>query len=186
MKSKADYRQLFKRNMEELSDLTAKEESNNLCDLMKRQSYYQKAELIGLFIPKGKEVDATPLIEAAWDAGKHIAVPKVIKGTREMTFYSITSFKELEPTFFGLFEPKPDQCQKVDPSQIDLMIVPGLGFDNAGYRIGYGGGYYDTYLKSYDGVTAALAYSCQLVDKLPTEAHDQKVDHLLAPDGVLL
>ena len=75
---------------------------------------------------------------------------------------------------------------KIDPSQIDLIIVPGAGFDRLGNRLGLGGGFYDRFLqKTPRALKIALAFQFQIVDKIPVESHDQKIDAIVTSEGVI-
>lgn len=100
-----------------------------------------------------------------------------------MQFREMRSYDELENVYMDLFEPRMDATQLITSDQIDLIIVPGLVFDRRGYRIGYGGGYYDRYLQTYQGLKISLAYSFQTTDTLPHEEFDIPVDHIITEDG---
>ena len=106
---------------------------------------------IGVTISRFPEVDTQPIIEAAWKWENKIAVPKCIRETKEMDFRLLTSFDELETVYMDLLEPIVEQTESMGKEEIDLQIVPGVVFSNEGYRIGFGGGYYDRYLKDYKG-----------------------------------
>ncbi|MBZ5749742.1 MULTISPECIES: 5-formyltetrahydrofolate cyclo-ligase [Metabacillus] len=143
------------------------------------------AQTIAVTISTGREVDTTHIIEKAWQEKKNIVVPKCHPEMKTMDFRLITSFNQLERVFFGLLEPKVEETEKVNPNQIELMIVPGIVYDRRGYRIGYGGGYFDRYLPHYKNQTLSLAFSSQIVDIVPTEAHDIAVSALITEDGVI-
>ena len=91
--------------------------------------------------------------------------------------------KQLAKTSFGLLEPQGD-LEVVEPSQIDLIHVPGLAFTTEGYRIGYGGGYYDRYLEHFAGHTMSTIYPCQ-VQEFNLENHDIPVQEVLTYEGNL-
>ena len=91
--------------------------------------------------------------------------------------------KQLAKTSFGLLEPQGD-LEVVEPSQIDLIHVPGLAFTREGYRIGYGGGYYDRYLEHFAGHTMSTIYPCQ-VQEFNSENHDIPVQEVLTYEGNL-
>jgi 5-formyltetrahydrofolate cyclo-ligase len=118
------------------------------------------------------------LIEAALEAGKRVAVPKVIG--QEMEFIYLSSLKELSIGYQGIEEPA---GTLVAAEKKVLMIMPGLAFDKAGNRVGYGGGFYDRYLnknQDKDFVKLALAFDFQIVDSLTAEACDEPVDAILS------
>ncbi|MRX72633.1 5-formyltetrahydrofolate cyclo-ligase [Bacillus lacus] len=146
---------------------------------------WERAETIAFTISRGKEVDTFSMIEQAWKEGKTVAVPKCEPKTKEMIFRALTSFDELETVYFGLQEPIPARTALLSKEELDLIFVPGICFDHKGFRIGYGGGYYDRYLKGYKGETAAMAFSMQLLPEVPFEKHDIPVQYIFSEDGVI-
>ena len=120
------------------------------------------------------------LIEAAWKAGKEVAVPKVTE--KEMVFIRLTDFNQLAPGYFSI--PEPETGEEIFWEE-GLMIMPGVAFDKKCRRVGYGGGFYDTLLAGpAAGVPlAGVCFPCQLLDDLPMEAHDRHVDMVIAPGG---
>lgn len=146
-----------------------------------QETSIKEAEIIGVTISNIPEVDTIYLIEALWQLGKTVAVPKCDPQTRQMAFYAIDSFAQLETVYMHLREPITASCQFVDANEIDVMLVPGVVFDKRGYRIGYGGGYYDRYLLKYSGKLLSLIFDEQLREEVPTEVYDCPVDVLLTP-----
>lgn len=115
----------------------------------------------------------------AWEQEKRVAVPKCDPYSHTMDFHTITSFTDLEKVNFPFFEPKVGQTKKAYPHTIDLLIVPGLVFDYEGYRIGYGGGYFDRYLQHFSNAAVSLALACQVIPQIERESFDQKVNKLI-------
>ncbi|WP_318615024.1 5-formyltetrahydrofolate cyclo-ligase [Sporosarcina sp. YIM B06819] len=146
---------------------------------------FLRADMIGITLSHFPEVDTRPLIEAAWRAGKRIAVPKCIQATREMDFRVITSYTHLETVYMNLLEPIVEETVAVEKEAIDLQIVPGVVFSNEGYRIGFGGGYYDRYLADYNGRMLSLAFDCQMSQAVPIEGHDIPVHKIVTVDRVI-
>ncbi len=146
---------------------------------------WKDASTIAITISRTPEVDTYPIIHEAWQTGKTIVVPKCHQQTRTMTFHGIQSFEQLESVFFGLLEPIVSQTVEVHKSRIDLVIVPGLGYTTKGYRIGFGGGYYDRFLSDYEGKTISLAFPEQIKPSLPLEPHDIPVRKLITPEEVI-
>lgn len=146
-------------------------------------SYYQQATVIGCTISQAHEIDTSPIIEQAWKDNKEIVVSKCYPKQKELSFRKLTSFKQLETVYFGLKEPKEEETEEMGKERIDLMIVPGLLFDERGYRIGYGGGFYDRYLSDFEQTTIALATEEQLVQKVPNDPFDIPVHHLITELG---
>ena len=115
---------------------------------------YKSCKQLLVYVSKEIEVDTLKLIEAALRDGKRVAVPRCITQDTQMEFYYIRSMQDLEKGTFGVWEPIPVKCEKVEDFRHALCIVPGLSFDAQGYRLGYGKGYYDRFLNGFDGVTA--------------------------------
>jgi len=147
-----------------------------------QEPYIIEANTIGITISNKPEVDTIHLIEELWQLGKKVAVPKCNPKTREMTFYAIDSFAQLETVYMHLCEPIPEKCEFVDANEMDVILVPGVVFDKFGYRIGYGGGYYDRYvLNCSKGKLVSLLFDEQLYEQVPTDAHDCPVDIIVTP-----
>jgi len=149
-------------------------------------SGWQQATTVALTVSKGQEINTMPIIEKAWEEGKIVCVPKCHPETKTMTFRAIRSFDELETVYFGLKEPIEAITEEIAPQAIELMIVPGICFSNDGYRIGYGGGYYDRYLQQVKSPTVSLAYSFQVMEQLPIEPHDIPVDVIITNEKVIV
>lgn len=128
------------------------------------------------------EVDTRALVRAAWDAGKVVAAPRVT-GSRTLAWYRLEPADELETSHMGIEEPQADAARLVDADELSpdaLALVPALAFDERGYRLGYGGGFYDTFLARFSGVSVGLAREGALVASLDAlgvlEPHDRAVD----------
>ncbi|WP_261079635.1 5-formyltetrahydrofolate cyclo-ligase [Streptococcus mitis] len=137
--------------------------------------FYQEAKTIATYLSFPHEFQTRELIEQALKDGKKVLIPKTYpKGRMDFVVYNP---QQLVKTSFGLLEPQGD-LEVVDASQIDLIHVPGLAFTREGYRIGYGGGYYDRYLEHFTGYTLSTVYPCQIRDFSP-ENHDIPVQEVL-------
>ena len=143
--------------------------------------FYQKAKVIATYLSFPHEFQTQGLIEQALKDGKKVLIPKTYPQGR-MGFV-VYNPQQLLKTSFGLLEPQGDLLV-VDPSQIDLIHVPGLAFTTEGYRIGYGGGYYDRYLGNFTGHSMSTIYPCQ-VQKFIPEDHDVPVQEVLIYEGNL-
>ena len=146
-----------------------------LTDQFLKHPFYQEAKVIATYLSFPHEFQTQELIEQALKDGKKVLIPKTYsKGRMDFVVYHP---QQLAKTSFGLLEPQGD-LEVVDASQIDLIHVPGLAFTTKGYRIGYGGGYYDRYLKHFTGHTLSTVYPCQIRDFSP-ENHDIPVQEVL-------
>ncbi|CJD55599.1 5-formyltetrahydrofolate cyclo-ligase [Streptococcus pneumoniae] len=146
-----------------------------LTDQFLKHPFYQEAKVIATYLSFPHEFQTQGLIEQALKDGKKVLIPKTYP-KRRMDFV-VYDPQQLVKTSFGLLEPQGD-LEVVDASQIDLIHVPGLAFTMEGYRIGYGGGYYDRYLEQFTGHTLSTIYPCQIRDFIP-ENHDIPVEEVL-------
>ena len=152
-----------------------------LTDQFLKHPFYQEAKVIATYLSFPHEFQTQELIEQALKDGKKVLIPKTYpKGRMDFVVYNS---QQLVKTSFGLLEPQGD-LEVVEPSQIDLIHVPGLVFTTEGYRIGYGGGYYDRYLKHFPDHTLSMIYPCQVQQFMP-ENHDIPVQEVLVDEGNL-
>ncbi|EUJ41678.1 5-formyltetrahydrofolate cyclo-ligase [Brochothrix campestris] len=141
---------------------------------------WQKATTIGITMSKAPEIATQPIIEQAWAEQKRVVIPRTQSNERLLLFCNYTKSTPTQ-SLRGIEEPLPTAAV-IDAATIDLLIVPGVAFNTAGYRIGFGGGYYDRLLGIYRGTTISLAFSEQLVTELPVEAHDLPVQTVLVAE----
>lgn len=144
-----------------------------------RLNQYVNAELLLVYVSTAIEVDTRRLIEHALSEGKRVAVPRCVPDTREMEFYEIKSLSELSPGTFGVDEPEPNEERLVPPEAGGLCIVPALCYDEYGYRLGYGKGYYDRFLSGYHGITVGICYSACVRRSLIHGRFDRPVELLI-------
>ena len=146
-----------------------------LTERLLHHPFYQEAKVIATYLSFPHEFQTQGLIEQALKDDKKVLIPKTYsKGRMDFVVYDP---QQLVKTSFGLLEPQ-GNLEVMDASQIDLIHVPGLVFTTEGYRIGYGGGYYDRYLKHFPGHTLSTIYPCQIQDFSP-ENHDIPVQEVL-------
>lgn len=160
-----------------------REKSDAIIKFLMEDEAFQQAEVVGLTISAFPEVDTLRLIEKCWKAGKKTVVPKCEPLSRAMAFRKIDNFSQLEAVYMKLLEPIIEKTEQVEAEQIDLLIVPGIVFSPDGYRIGFGGGYYDRYLTKYTGPTRSLAFAAQLRESVPVEPHDIPVQRIYTEYG---
>lgn len=146
----------------------------------------RRATTVMTFAGFRTEVDTLPILDWCRREGKRCALPKVT-GRRTLTCFAVVDADhDLAPGMWDIPEPVAG-LPLVEPDEIDIVIVPGSAFDRRGGRIGYGGGYYDTYLCLLrpDVRRIAVGFACQLVDEVAMEAHDLRMDALVTEEGVL-
>lgn len=146
---------------------------------------WKAANTIGITVSQRFEWNTKPIIEVGWQQGKTMCVPKCIPQEKKLIFYRLDHFSQLEVVYSGLLEPKPEEATQIEKSHIDLLIVPGLLFDKKGFRVGFGGGYYDRFLTDFPNQTVSLMHSSQLVERVPSESFDIPVQQLITENGRL-
>jgi len=147
----------------------------------------REASTLMVFLNFGSEVVTDGLIEWGWAAGNRIVVPLCHPESREMTPCLIDSFNELETGHYGIREPKADQPRVVTPGEIDAVLVPAVAFDRRGYRVGYGGGYYDRFLpKAPRAARIGAVFACQIVPEVPTGLYDAKAQRIVTEEGIIV
>ncbi len=137
---------------------------------------YIDTDIVFTYVSLDTEASTIGLIYAAWANGKRVAVPRCDPKTTQMEFYIINSFDDLETGQYNIPEPIAERCEKVTDFSHGLCVVPGLSFDAEGYRLGYGRGYYDRFLKQFRGTSVGLCYSSYVKFKLPRSEYDMPVD----------
>lgn len=160
------------------------EKSRKITAYILQSEAYQKANCIFTFVSMGSEVETRGIMVQAWKDGKIVAVPKTEKG-RVMYFLAIQSFADLQEGRFGVMEPLGSKETAIIPKRGDLFLVPGALFDRKMNRLGYGGGYYDTYFENYQGYgKIGLAFQSQVrTAPIPTEKTDIPLDAIVTENG---
>ena len=178
---KAELRKKILQEMKALSQEQKQAMDRVLTERFLQHPFYQEVKTIATYLSFPHEFQTQELIKRMLKDGKKVLIPKTYpKGRMEFVVYDP---KQLAKTSFGLLEPQGD-LEVVEPSQIDLIHVPGLAFTTEGYRIGYGGGYYDRYLEHFAGHTMSTIYPCQ-VQEFNSENHDIPVQEVLTYEGNL-
>lgn len=146
---------------------------------------FKAAQNILFYVSLNEEVDTHRIIKKHLNK-KQILVPTIQKKTKEFQIFRLTDWNELESGVFGILEIHHKNRVPHPLKYIDLIIVPGVAFDKRGYRLGYGGGYYDSLLMLYQKPTIGLAYECQLIDELPHDPHDLPVDKIITENQIII
>jgi len=148
---------------------------------------FKKAHTLLFYASFRTEVNTIDMIKESLKIGKRVVLPKVDKDRHRLNLYEIKDTGELIPGYSGISEPFLPDAKFVNVNDIDLMIIPGTGFDYSGNRLGYGAGYYDAFLSDmHEKIPLiALAYEEQLIDSIPPEIHDIKVDIIVTDKQVI-
>lgn len=157
--------------------------SKKIQDKILMDRNYASAKNIMTYVSMRNEVDTKALIQTILNDGKICFVPVVCEDTLKIA--QIDSMEQLLPARFGILEPRTDSYAAL--SDMDLILVPGLGFDKEGYRVGYGGGYYDRLLsdRTARNCLVGLCYEVSLVKKVEREPHDMRVDYVVTDERIL-
>ena len=160
---------------------------------------WEQAKVVYTYVSFGKEVDTISFIKECLQAGKKVAVPKML-GKGKMEFFYISSLAELKRNHFGILEPEEIEERRAVPFSFEvattqkryekqqLFIIPGVAFDKKFHRLGYGGGFYDRYLEKYGAenfLKISLAFPIQIKESIPYEEHDICMDRIVTPEGVM-
>ena len=169
----------------ELAQDERDKQSAKICQRLLGSHLWKENQSVLLYFPLPTEVDIKLLIEKGLDSGKTISLPRFEPRTKRYEIGSINGLEDVVEGAFGVSEPSPD-CPEIDPKQLDLGIVPGVGFDALGTRLGRGGGYYDRLLQGLTATVCGVCFREQVLPRIPEEAHDIKMDWIATPDGWLI
>ena len=153
---------------------------------------YQAAQCVMYYVDAGSEVRTRHHLPAALESGKSIVVPYCIVETTTLRLFRLESMEELVEGAYKILEPREElrelPAKQARPEELDLVLVPGTAFDRSGGRMGQGKGYYDRLLGDVrnDARLVALAFACQLVDRVPVDIHDVFMDLVVTEEEVIL
>lgn len=151
------------------------------------------AELVLTYLGFGTEVPTTGIVKRAWEMGKNVALPKCGEKPCAMSWHLVDSLNGLDQSRFGMEEPPYSHKTLVDTRMANadktIAVVPGLCFDRLGYRLGYGGGYYDAFLQDFAGASVGLCRETELVeclgDLIAIEEYDMRVGVVVTETQVI-
>lgn len=180
--TKRELRQKLRQRMAQITPPELAERSATACRVLVEQPEYRRAEIVMIFLSGPHEVDTAQIALHCWSNLKRVLAPKVSWEQRRMLPTEIKSLAtDVRRGPMGIREPL--EGLPIPVADIDLVIVPGLGFDEAGNRLGRGRGFYEGFLSHRDfrGVSCALALEDQVVEKVPSDETDVRV-HMLVTD----
>ena len=159
------------------------------CDRIKKRLFLQPeftgAGSIMFYLAKDEEVRTEDVIRQALLRGKMVLVPLVRRDERRLVPSILTDYdRQLTEGSFGILEPKKEDVHPFPPSEIELVIVPGVAFDKKGGRIGFGGGFYDNFLSGLPAYRIGLAYEMQIVEELSLDEWDEPLDMIITEERV--
>lgn len=145
---------------------------------------FKQASKVLFYVSYDNEVYTHEMIKECISS-KKIAVPISDKKNRRLILSELRSFHDLELGSYGILEPKKEKIKEIQIGKIDIVIVPGVGFDLNGHRVGHGKGYYDNLLKNSKALLIGLAYDWQIVKHIPIEEHDVLMDKIVTEKRII-
>ena len=188
---KKELRKRFRTIRKELGEERRSELDARIEENLASLPEFAETDVLLAYLDFGPEVCTRGIIQRAWEAGKTVALPWCVPGTHEMRWFKVTSFDDLVRSSLGVEEPRPldENEQLLGTGQRMMALVPGLTFDATGYRLGYGGGFYDTFLAKFDGVSVGLCREVQLSQDLIAEgiidAHDLPAQLVVTEEHII-
>ncbi len=183
---KMEYRKKGKQVRAALSPETRAEKSKAIERRLFQWEPFMMAENVSVFMSFRDEVETPHLIDLMRVMGKRVYVPIVDKETNELLLSLFHSYDELEKSALGVLEPRINPSRIKEPEVLDFVLVPGLLFSKDGYRVGYGGGYYDRYLArlSPEVPRVGICFEEQVVDTVPRGAYDEILDAVVTDQNI--
>lgn len=180
MEEKKEIRKKIFKARKEHTDAWIRENSLRITEALTQLPEYRNAERIMAYADYNHEVITRYIIEQAWKDGKEVAVPKVFG--KDMVFYRLTDFSQLESGYFGIPEPKEDG-ETVSWEEA-MMVMPGVAFDINCNRVGYGGGFMTVFWKTSGGLPHCSRISFQILPEVPTEPTDIRPQVIVTEENI--
>lgn len=155
-------------------------------DFLMKEDIFKRCKNVFIYVGFGSEINTTKYIQEFLKLGKSVLIPRTEEKTKKMEAVQIYELYDLEESKYGILEPKKDKIA-FKKEEIDLIILPGVAFDETGSRVGYGGGYYDIFLESLDKKIPkiALCYEFQIVKKINIKEYDIKTDFIITEERII-
>ena len=177
-------RRRIKSKRDNLQTYEVLKKSNEIIKNLKELPEFKEAKNIACYISFNNEVYTHGLIKEYVDK-KKIFIPVVDRERKEILLSHLKNWQELSSGAYGILEPRREYLRIGRYEDIELVIVPGIAFDEKGNRIGYGEGYFDRLLKRMDAKKIGIAYDFQILKEIPNEEHDVKMDVIVSEKRVL-
>ncbi len=155
--------------------------SLRICSNIEGWQTFLQSGVILTYMPIKSEVDLTSLLGRC--PQKKWVLPRISPEEDHRMVFHPYDANRLVRHPFGMAEPASD-LPVIQPEEIELALVPGLAFDRHGFRLGYGGGYFDRFLKDFNGVSAGIAFHALLVDEVPRDGHDIAMNWIITEKGL--
>lgn len=189
--TKTDLRKLFLARRVLIGPDEAAQKSRAIARAVLSSPQYLRAGKMMAYSALPGEADSSEIIAAALGSGKTVCLPKVHRPpkypSKGLWACRINGYPDgLAPGAFGVLEVPDGKEQRISADELDLVIIPGLAFDAAGFRLGYGAGYYDRFLSDpgFRAVTIGVCFAVQVTEALPKAPHDQRVEFVATEEGL--
>ncbi len=192
--TKSSLRAALKPILNSISQANRTLSSHQISEHLLRSERYTSASTILAYAALPSELDLDPFINTALEDGKRVCIPAIDWARKTMQPAVIENLDtDLETGRYGVRSPR-DRCPLVEPQNIDLILVPGLGFDRDLNRLGRGAGFYDRMIESLietlgtastRPVLVGVCFNCQIVERVPTQAHDFPMDRIITQTGFI-
>lgn len=187
MRTKKEIRKICLDFRNSMSQDEVELKSKKIISKLMKMEEYKKSNTVFVYMDFKNEVQTNNLIKKMLIKGKHVITSYTDTTNTVLILFRLHDIeKDLEVSPFGYLEPKKENLKSVDIKNIDLIIVPGVAFDRQLNRVGFGRGYYDKLLgsKRNDTKAIAIAYEFQVLDKIPYEEHDIKMDMIITEENI--
>ena len=180
---KSAFRKEIKRQLEALDEKYLEKSDQSIYDIVSVLKEVKNADIVFMYCSLGREIDTRKLMQLCFDRGQKVALP-VCVNDEDLVFKEICNSCELITGMYDLLEP-PENALEAKVTEGSVMIAPSLTYDKLGYRMGKGKGYYDRWLSKNKLYTVGMCREALLVDEVPREPHDVKVDCLVTENGAV-
>ncbi len=186
MEEKKSLRNKILAKRSELSEEAIREKSRRIRKRLLELAEFKRAEIVMFYVAKDKEVRTEGMIRESLKMGKRVAVPLSKVEERDLIPLLLTDYGELVPGAYGILEPGEEYRRPVPRENIGLIIVPGVAFDRQGQRLGFGGGFYDNFLRKIptNVPCLGLAFELQVVEELPVGENDVPVNGIITEEKI--
>ncbi|MBE6688038.1 MAG: 5-formyltetrahydrofolate cyclo-ligase [Ruminococcaceae bacterium] len=183
---KKELRRTLKANRSSVAAEKKKADDKKILDILLKTTTFRLTDTLLIYHSVGSEISTMDIINVSLERGITVCLPRCTKNENNediMIFHRIDSLEDLHIGMYDIPEPA-DDFPLYEPKGHCVCIVPALAFDRRGYRIGYGKGYYDRFLRDFRGTKIGLCYSDFLLDTIPVGKYDSKVDMIITEKGI--
>lgn len=187
MSPKRALRQTIRQLRDSLSESERAQKTREIEKKLLELPKFKQAHVILFYASFGSEVPTQKLMEDSLRLGKRVILPITDTETKRLLLREVRDISTLKKNKYGIPEPAKEDSSDIEQDLIDLIIVPGIAFDVCGHRIGYGGGYYDRFLKTISPLVPriSLAFEVQIVPEIPKEDYDLPVDEIITEKRII-